>query len=152
MPMEPVDIREVWPTVRRSLEKKARTSDDAMPMIPEDIYACCVNQQAFLYMDPDRTEKGFAVVQSQWCPFERISNFCFGLCTTGVWNTDTTWISGRIARNTGHHCVEFVTSTDAIGRLTRSSCRYRAHRRISRSRRWVRAAAKCQMKPRRTGL
>lgn len=122
MPMEPVDIREAWPTVREGLEKvKARTSDDAMPMIPEDIYACCVNQQAFLYMDPDRTEEGFAVVQSQWCPFERISKFLLWVVYDPEFGTAEHYVDQweEIARNTGHHCVEFVTSTDAIGRLTK---------------------------------
>ena len=122
MPMEPMDIRDVWPTVRDGLEKiKASTTAEAMPMIPEDIYACCVNKQAFLYMDPERTENGFAVVQSNWCPFERINKFLLWVVYDPEFGTADHYVDQweEIARSTGHHCVEFVTSIDAIGRLTR---------------------------------
>lgn len=119
MALDPVDIREVWPTVREGLEAvKTATSP---PWIPEDIYAACVAKKAFLYMDPERTEKGFAVVQSQWCEFERISKFLLWVVYDPQYGTANHYVEEweDIAIKTGHHCVEFVTPIDAIGRLTR---------------------------------
>lgn len=119
MAMEPVDIREVWPTVQEGLVAvKEKTSP---PWIPEDIYAACVGQKAFLYMDPERTEKGFAVVQSQWCEFERISKFLLWVVYDPEYGTANHYVDQweEIAMKTGHHCVEFVTPIEAVGRLTK---------------------------------
>ena len=40
MALEPVDIREVWPTVREGLVLVKESTNP--PWIPEDIYAYCV--------------------------------------------------------------------------------------------------------------
>jgi len=117
--MEPVDIRDVWPTVREGLEVVKTTTSP--PWIPEDIYACCVAQKAFLYMDPERTRDGFAVVQSQFCEFERISKFLLWVVYDPEYGTADHYVAQweEIAAKTGHDAVEFVTPIDAIGRLTR---------------------------------
>ena len=119
MAMEPVDIREVWPTVREGLiAVKEKASP---PWIPEDVYAACVGQKAFLYMDPERTEKGFAVVCSNYCEFERISKFLLWVVYDPEHGTANHYVDQweDIAIKTGHDAVEFVTPIDAIGRLTK---------------------------------
>ena len=119
MPMEPEDIRGVWPTVREGLVfVKEKTSP---PWIPEDVYAACVNQKAFLYMDRERTERGFAVVQSQYCEFERISKFLLWIVYDPEYGTANHYVNEweELAMKTGHGAVEFVTPIDAMGRLTK---------------------------------
>jgi hypothetical protein len=118
MAMEPADIRDVWTTVREGLEIVKKTTNP--PWIPEDIYSCCVSQQAFLYMDPERTRDGFAIVQSQFCPFERISKFLLWVVYDPEFGTADHYVDEweDIAMKTGHDAVEFVTPIEAIGRLT----------------------------------
>jgi len=117
--LEPVDIREVWPTVREGLALVKETTDP--PWIPEDVYAACVGQKAFLYMDRDRTERGFAVVRSTYCEFERISKFLLWVVYDPEYGTADHYREEweELAMKTGHDAVEFVTPIDAIGRLTR---------------------------------
>ena len=119
MAMEPVDIREVWPTVREGLQAIKDSTNPAW--IPEDIYAYCVGQKAFLYMDEERTQKGFAVVQSRFCEFERINKFLLWVVFDPEFGTANHYVNQweDIAMKTGHDAVEFVTPIESIGRLTR---------------------------------
>lgn len=119
MALEPVDIREVWPVVRDGLDVVKKTTNP--PWIPEDIYSACVTKQAFLYMDRDRTKQGFAVVQSQVCEYEQISKFLIWVAYDPVYGAVNQYMSEweRLAKETGHGVVEFVTPIDALGRLTR---------------------------------
>jgi len=77
--------------------------------------------ESVLYMDRDRTEKGFAVVQSQYCEFERISKFLLWVVYDPEYGTADHYREEweELAIKTGHDAVEFVTPIDAIGRLTR---------------------------------
>lgn len=119
MSMEPVDIRDVWPTVREGLVKVKEATNP--PWIPEDIYACCVAQKAFLYMDPERSKTGFGVLQSRFCEFERISKLLLWVVYDPEHGTADHYVDQweELAMSTGHDAVEFMTPIEAIGRLTR---------------------------------
>ena len=55
MTMKPANIRDHWGTVRPQLERlqyRERRRGIALGWIPEDIYAACVNKQAFFYKAP----------------------------------------------------------------------------------------------------
>ena len=119
MAFQPCDIRDVWSVVRKGLEIVKESTDQQW--IPEDVYSACVNKRAFLYMDRDRTPDGFAIFQSQYCEFERISKFLIWIVYDPVNGTALNYVDDweNLARDTGHDAVEFVTPLEGVGRLTK---------------------------------
>ena len=118
MALQLTDIRDVWPAVKRGLKIVHESS--CQPWIEEDVYAACVNKQAFLYMDLAVSPEGFVVMQSQVCPVSRKQTLLMWVAFDPNDGSAGRFASQceLIARDTGHSAIEFVTSIESVGLLS----------------------------------
>ena len=118
MALKLTDIRDVWDVVKTGLSAVRESS--CQPWIAEDIYAACVNKQAFLYMDLAASPDGFVVMQSQVCPVSRKQTLLMWVAFDPNDGSAGRFASQceSIAKDSGHSAIEFVTSIEPVGLLS----------------------------------
>lgn len=84
----------------------------------EDVYASCVNQEAFLYTDQERTENGFVIVQSQHIPFKSGRKLLIWIAFDPVENSFEQYQADleELAKATGHTEMEIQTPHDGLSK------------------------------------
>ena len=118
MSLTATDVRDCWDIIKPGLAAmKAELNSDWRL---EDVYASCVNQQAFIYTDQERTENGFLIVQSQHIPFKTGRKLLLWIAFDPVENSAMQYQSEleQLAKSTGHTEIEIQTPHD--GRLKKA--------------------------------
>ena len=114
MSLTATDVRDCWDIIKPGLAAmKAELNSDWRL---EDVYASCVNQQAFIYTDQERTENGFLIVQSQHIPFKTGRKLLLWIAFDPVENSAMQYQSEleQLAKSTGHTEIEIQTPHDGL--------------------------------------